>query len=225
MVQFLLDNPALGIVLVALFTSLIVNAIYKLTIDQGAMTRLKSELKELQGRFKEAQKSNNQKDSTKYQKRMLELSNEQLRMSLKPMVVTLIVVLPVFVWMLPVVYNVAPVQLSAEGQGTLVYQDLETPVTLTTNSEPVLEISGTRVGGTIYGKEIKFEGGEVVEIEDVRLQPLVFNKETGVLTVKRVVVTLPIGLPFFGVNMGWLGWYIICSIPFSLLTRKLLRVQ
>ncbi|MFQ6010113.1 MAG: EMC3/TMCO1 family protein [Candidatus Aenigmatarchaeota archaeon] len=36
---------------------------------------------------------------------------------------------------------------------------------------------------------------------------------------------LPFTLPFFGNDFGWLMWYIVVSIPFSQIFRKLLGVQ
>lgn len=32
-------------------------------------------------------------------------------------------------------------------------------------------------------------------------------------------------LPLFGASLGWLGWYIVCSMPFTSFFRKLLGVQ
>ncbi len=40
-----------------------------------------------------------------------------------------------------------------------------------------------------------------------------------------VIVKLPFELPFIGNYLGWLKWYILVSIPFSQLFRKLLGVQ
>jgi len=38
------------------------------------------------------------------------------------------------------------------------------------------------------------------------------------------VALLPFNMPFFGNNFGWLMWYIIVSITFSMFSRKLLGV-
>lgn len=39
------------------------------------------------------------------------------------------------------------------------------------------------------------------------------------------VVNLPFTLPYFGPDFGWLMWYILVSIPFSQLFRKVLGVD
>ncbi len=39
------------------------------------------------------------------------------------------------------------------------------------------------------------------------------------------MVILPFALPFFGNDFGWLMWYIILSIPMSIVFRKILGVE
>ncbi len=34
-----------------------------------------------------------------------------------------------------------------------------------------------------------------------------------------------LSLPLFGRDLGWLGWYVVCSMPFTSFFRKLLGVQ
>ena len=39
------------------------------------------------------------------------------------------------------------------------------------------------------------------------------------------IVLLPFDLPYFGADFGWLMWYILVSIPFSQIFRKILGVD
>jgi len=39
------------------------------------------------------------------------------------------------------------------------------------------------------------------------------------------IVNLPIALPFWGATLGWLGWYILISIPLNQLFRTILGVE
>jgi len=39
------------------------------------------------------------------------------------------------------------------------------------------------------------------------------------------VVVLPMALPYFGAEIGWLGWYFLLSITFSQFFRKMMGVQ
>ena len=38
------------------------------------------------------------------------------------------------------------------------------------------------------------------------------------------IITLPFSLPIWGNVLGWIGWYIFCSIPISTVIRKGFRV-
>ncbi|MCX6816009.1 MAG: hypothetical protein NT120_04115, partial [Candidatus Aenigmarchaeota archaeon] len=40
----------------------------------------------------------------------------------------------------------------------------------------------------------------------------------------RIAAMLPVSLPFVGNTLGWLGWYILASIPLVILIRKLLKI-
>ena len=215
MASFLVAHPALVIAIAW---------INKIMIDQNKAKAIKAEISDLKAKLQEASKANNQKDVIKHQQKMLSLSNEQMRLSMKPMLVTFVIAIPVFVWFLPALYSVQPLNL-IDGAGSLSYQGAEIPVTLTVNSDPVLKIGEEQVNGQIYGNEIKFSKDTVANAGGFVFQPLKINRDTNTLTAKLVVATLPIGLPIWGANLGWLGWYVLCSLPLGVLSRKILGVQ
>src|SRR3989338_8682470 len=39
-----------------------------------------------------------------------------------------------------------------------------------------------------------------------------------------IVAVLPVSLPFLGNMFGWLGWYIICSMPLVIIIRKAMKI-
>lgn len=39
------------------------------------------------------------------------------------------------------------------------------------------------------------------------------------------LVALPFTLPKFGSTLGWLGWYILCSFPMSVLLKKIFKIE
>ncbi len=43
-------------------------------------------------------------------------------------------------------------------------------------------------------------------------------------TFSEEIVSLPFSLPFFGNDFGWLAWYIVISVPLSMVFRKALGV-
>lgn len=40
-----------------------------------------------------------------------------------------------------------------------------------------------------------------------------------------IVVILPFSIPKYGTALGWLGWYIFCSIPMSTLLKKIMNIE
>lgn len=44
-------------------------------------------------------------------------------------------------------------------------------------------------------------------------------------TYKDLVVNLPFSVPFIGMELNWLGWYIIAAMPFTWIFRKALGVE
>ena len=65
---------------------------------------------------------------------------------------------------------------------------------------------------------------DVVLLDKDRFVFKAYDKNKKTLLLKRVVVTLPVPLPIWGYHIGWLGWYILVSIPMSVTFRKILGV-
>tara|TARA_Y100000031_G_C8169501_1_gene361053 strand:- start:209 stop:742 length:534 start_codon:yes stop_codon:yes gene_type:complete len=45
------------------------------------------------------------------------------------------------------------------------------------------------------------------------------------ITQQGYLIALPFTLPKFGATLGWLGWYILCSLPMSVLIKKILKIE
>ena len=74
--------------------------------------------------------------------------------------------------------------------------------------------------------------GEVLKLTNVQMKE---NMKPMMLTMAVVFLFLPwfgevfigpiVTFPLFNYSVGWLGWYIVISIPFTQLFRKLLGVE
>ena len=49
--------------------------------------------------------------------------------------------------------------------------------------------------------------------------------QTFIIDNGNFLVSLPFSLPKFGTELGWLGWYIICSFMTSTVIRKMFKIQ
>lgn len=220
-VEFLVENAVTSIAAISASVSIGISVLYMVLVDQEEMQRMKDRVNELQNRFQEAQDEGREEEASKYHSEMMQATWEQLQMNMKPIAVSFVAIGPIFLWLFPALYGIGPVSLE-DGQGTLTYKGSDIPLQLSSNTDPSLRMGEESIQGTIYGDEIRFED-RAVEAGGYRFHPTNFNRESQELQLKRVIVTLPVGLPFFGAQMGWLGWYILVSIPFGFVSRQILR--
>ncbi len=81
----------------------------------------------------------------------------------------------------------------------------------------IVMINGVEVDAsqfTVPTYNVQIEGGTynvIAEGEGVKLQ--------------RVIAYLPVSLPIFGNDLGWLGWYFIASIPLMVIIRKVMGIN
>jgi uncharacterized membrane protein (DUF106 family) len=52
-----------------------------------------------------------------------------------------------------------------------------------------------------------------------------WSLQTFITDVPNYLISLPFSLPKYGTELGWLGWYIICSFMTSTAIRKIFKVQ
>lgn len=207
---FLLNyTPVVSVTIFAIIVLFLINIFYKILIDQNNAKQLKARTKEISSQMKEAQKAGDTKKSGELLSEMMRENNRLMRMTMKPMIISFIIV----ILMLPFLathYGDRYAQLN-NGTGTIGLDGVNYTVALNDNT---IEIEGAslleggcdstcyRIGGRNY---------EVVPEKDkVKFAP--------------IVAVLPIPLPVIGTTIGWLGWYILVSIPFVMLMRKFMRI-
>ncbi|NIO44590.1 MAG: DUF106 domain-containing protein [Candidatus Aenigmarchaeota archaeon] len=181
--------------------------IYKFLMNQNEVRELKEKLKEKQARTKELQKTNPE-EAKRLMGETLKLSNKQFRMTMKPMMVSLIliiIVLPILAEM----YGDKIVTIE-DNKGVLNLDEKTYNLELTEeklileNTECKIPCNDQIVGD--YKWDINLEGENQVKFS-------------------RIVVLLPFTLPYFGNDFGWLFWYILISLIFNSIFRKILGVQ
>ncbi len=207
-----LENALLGVLLISVSTSFLISVIYKIFMDQEELKNLKKKMKELQEKSKEAREKGQEDEAMEHTQEIMSQQSKMFKMQMKPMAVTFIVIIPIFWLVLPGLYPSATVDVN--GPTNLEYMDIEREVELI-EKEP-LEV---KVNGKVLRE------GDVFEINDYKIRLEEYVERDEKLEFLRVSVELPLSLPFFGSSLGWLGWYIIVSLGFSQLFRKLLGAR
>lgn len=230
--------PALSIVLMAFFISLLIIIITKYTTDQALMKRLKDEIKEHQNEIKRLK--DNPAKAMEVQKKSMEINMKYMMHSLRPTIITFIPIILIFGWMSSVFAyeSIKPQQQfqitayfdsSAGG-----YANLKVPEGVNLVGNASQQIENGAAAWTLKGAEgehlleIDYNGetlqqSVLITSTNRYIEPL--KKTNGAIKSIQIgykkLVVVPIG---FRDWFGWLGTYIWSSILFTMGLRKLLKI-
>lgn len=201
--SFLLSyTPPLSVLIFSVIILVIVNIFYKILINQNDAKQLKQRTKDISKEMKIAQKAGDKDKSKKLMSQLLQENNKMMRMTLKPMIVSLIVVV-ILLPSLATFYGDKIVQPG--GNVTLSgtpYQIQKDGSMVTVGSVSCSTPCTTRIGQHSYK---------------------ITQQDNGI-KIAQIVAVLPITIPFFGNSFGWLGWYILCSVPLVIVIRKAMKI-
>ncbi len=206
------ENALIGVLIISASTSLLISIIYKFTMDQDKIKGIKEKMNELQEKSKEARKKGDEEKAMEYTQKVMNHSKDQMKMQFKPMLITFVVIIPLFWFVLPGLYPSATVELN--DSGILEYEGIEREVELV--SEDPLEVM-------IEGET--FRQDDTFKINNHRLRVEEYFEDERELEFLRISAKLPFSVPLVGSSLGWLGWYIVVSLGFSQVFRKLLGAR
>jgi len=232
----LLHLPLFLVVLImSLLVSLISTLIYKYTTDQDLMKTLKEELKSLQKLIKEFR--HDPQKSMEVNEKLMKVNSRYFMQSLKPMIYTLLPLLLIFGWMqanlaydplLPA--SSVSIDVSVAHPG---YVDVTIPSSFTLTSSESKLANTTTTFTMIPTKAGTYPLTFTKDGESVQKDILVTNERKYLPTVQKFSSSITqvsvhhqkaIALNLQFIKIGWLGTYILLSILFSTLLRKMLRV-
>ena len=233
-------DPLLAIIIMSFLFSLIITVVYKYTTNQDLMKQLKSEMKELQKEMKELR--DKPEDMMRVQRKAMQTNMKYMTQSFKSTLYTIIPVILIFSWM-NANFAYEPIRPDQTFQVDLAFKEGATGDVFAVVPEGVEIVDGDKQKITESRAEFSFKGKEGVYIEGSSLK---FSYNDTV-AFKEIIITdgpeyapkdksirnsdmrsisieyeKKIILPF--INWGWLGAYIIFSIVFSILLRKLMKV-
>ncbi len=232
--------PIIAILFLSVVLGLINTLLQKYMTDQAKMKRLKDDTKKLQAKIKSLQKEKKMDEAMSVQQKLMPIQMSLMKESFKPLVVTMVPFLVVFFWLanhfafLPILPGepftvTAGFAQGSGGTATLSSDGL-------TIEEPAQPIENGKATWTVSGPEgrhpltITYAGATftrdvLITRERAYEQPQ--KSMRGAVTSFTVnnKKLLPLGsFSLFGWQPGWIFYYILASIPVSLLFKKLFKV-
>lgn len=238
--DFFLNMDYLWIIIIISFLiSLLSTLVYKWVTDQNKLKRIKKEVKELQADMKKHK--NDQKKMMKIQQEMLSKNGEMMKQSFKPMLFTIIPLFIVFGWMsatlayqplLPNQPFTVTATLASTYTGNLSQINLSAApanLNITTDSAFVPKNKEVRwiVEGNQEGKyTLLIEGQAFKQTKEILITtqkkydaPTATFKDS---PLQKVIVGNKEVQTVFG--LSWFWAYLIASLIFSLIIKKVLNV-
>ncbi|MFC1728464.1 EMC3/TMCO1 family protein [Nanoarchaeota archaeon] len=237
----LLDmSPIAAIAIVSFAIALLINFVYKIMTDQKLMKELKGEIKHLQQEMKKFRE--HPAKMMEIQKKAMEKNMKYMINSMKPTLITLLPLIVIFGWLnanlaydpiapgeeFTVTINfdenaVGDASVAILGEGLSLMDDGTKPIdgsaTWTFKGDLGEHLIQWRIAGKQYDTAVLISNQQkynpVLEKEnDNTVKTIQINNK------KKVVMNL---FGFWG--LGWLGAYIIFSIIFSMITRKVMGLH
>jgi uncharacterized membrane protein (DUF106 family) len=202
-------QPVVAVTIFATIIIILINIFYRILINQSEAKQLKDNVRELNKQMKEVQKAGDMEKTKQLMGEVMRENSKLMRMTMKPMIVSFIIIILFLPW-LAVVYNDIFVPIDNNGLGNL---------TISENMYKI-EKDGSNVKIGELNVDCNMPCTERIEDFDWKI-----HEEDKDIKFARAVVKLPIAFPIFGEYLGWLGWYILISIPIMIIVRKLLKIN
>jgi|ETNmetMinimDraft_16_1059900.scaffolds.fasta_scaffold26911_2 uncharacterized membrane protein (DUF106 family) len=234
----MLQLPIFTVVLLMSFLiTLLITLIYKFTTNQSLMKSLKTELKELQKEMKELR--DHPEKMMQVQKQAMQTNMKYMGQSMKSTLYTFLPIILIFGWMNAHLAFI-PIGPGEEFTTTMVFDDnvrgaatIDVPSELTVVGPTNKSVESNKIIWTLKGSAgehlIQYRAGQKTYEKDV----LISDEPEYATSIKKVKdgivkqITIDYQKRKFDLKifkLGWLGTYIILSIAFSMILRKLFKV-
>jgi len=205
---------------IALGLSLFTQIVTKFLVNEKMVDEGRAEISELQKSIKGMDPKS--KEFNQKQERMLDLNFKIMKQQFKPMFVTFIPYILVFYFIgnmfafTPFMPG-EPVEVSIKGQGDVVIPCIGLNDSIK-GFNGVVELQELECTAEMNGRETNIElNGTAPYENEVNSLKLKINPP------KKIFISLPFNLPLIGSQFGWLGTFILISLPTSLILQKALK--
>ncbi|MBI2652437.1 DUF106 domain-containing protein [Candidatus Woesearchaeota archaeon] len=227
-----------AVIILAFIVSIIIIVVTKYTTDQTLMKNLKEETKGYQKQIKELK--NEPAKAMEMQKKAMEVNMKYMMHSLKPTIITFIPIILIFGWMSSI-FAYESIKPQQEFSVSVFFEknaggnaELIAPEGIKLINDNVKKIENDKATWTLKGTEGEHVLEFVYNDEKQQKSVLIINGNKYIEPIKKIgnsqMKSIQINytpkklLTLFGWKIGWLGTYIIFSIIFTMILRKVMKV-
>lgn len=233
-------NSLVAIVIISFVISFLITIAYKFFTDQELMKELKGDLKNAQKEMKESSKD--PAKMMQMQKEAMKKNLEYMKHSMKPTLITFLPIIIIFGW-LNANFAYYPITPGTDFTTTVVFDrniegnaELIVPKDITiVDNKPAKEIQNNMATWTLNGKEGEYLLEYKLNDQTYTKELLITSEHRYKAPVERIrepgVKEIRIGneplkpLKIGNFKLGWIWTYIIFSIVFSMILRKIMKIH
>lgn len=231
----LLNLPTLwAVVLLSFFISLVITLLYKYTTDQNLMKQLKEEMKEFQKEIKELRKE--PEKAMEVQKKAMQTNMKYMTHSMRSTLYSFIPIIIIFSWMtahlayepiLPGQDFTTTVTFEKNVNGTI---ELSVPKGITINGDAKKEIKDSMVKWILNGDKGEYLLEYILNGKKYSKEVLITEENKYKEPIKKIndgyvkFIEIEHKPKKIILGLNWLWTYILFSLIFSMLIRKVIKV-
>jgi len=207
----------------SLVLSFIVSVVYRIFTKPHEIRQIKKDMKFYREKSKEAQKQKDLKKANEYMSEMMKLSQKQMRQTMKPMFITLGIVL-ILISFINQTYSGVIVNMQPADEKTSIghfsYEGFNHSIKADKLNDSEIKVM---IDVNDNGNFVAYSKGDIARIGGASwaVTPEGMN-----VTVMQVAVVTPFAVPIAGwTYLNWLLWYILLSVPFTWIFRKMMGVE
>jgi uncharacterized membrane protein (DUF106 family) len=231
-----LMTPFLSITLISIALSLLIAVIYRLLTKPGAIRKSKEDMKFYKAKMAEAQKAGDRQKSNEYASEMLRSSQLQFRHTMKPMMVTMLVFFLLLGW-LNSTYGGITADLGKNPNATFSYAGVTHKIQyykVEGNGSVTMRAGIDLNDDGMFSNDEIFDQGAVFTYKETfwRVGPVVEGffifggaPKENTVHFEMLIAKAPFAIPLIGSYLSWFWWYVLLSIPATMLFRKMLGVE